>query len=696
MSDSDEYDLSSSVVRANILKLGSGILDEQRRKYEEDTIKSIGLPVYCYLSNLDYLIPEKKYGKRCSKLDASLSEEIESVKSFGIGDDKEGFGVDAGIFNDEDRGDYSIDLSNGELDDIPEKDRNIFIDIETYNMVNSQTIKNEDIFDRIMAQLMGCGIYGRVDIDYKNLKKFLVKIYDSGIYYILNDLCYFKFVKIEPSYCFIQDLLSNRKDNTNLLEGINLLTTEQFNTQYLHNTEVDNIKKLSDEREKYLGTINTTGSGGYRDNHNNLITMEIVDEILGFLYDSERYSFYLYLIDENQPVEGKKILVKLYSTIVEQKNDKVTEIVASLNDELAATIERSKRDTGPPVPPIIPSSLKRPKGSVGPKGPKGPERPDKPPKGESGLLSAVKYIKQRTNGDGNCFYNSIGMLSSEYLRDKDKFDNYENEDLTTIKQKYDIQLVEQTRVRTDLAAFMTNIYNVIQNIDKNSVQYKESSIIKYILRYGPTFKYVSTIKSPVGSKYYGTDSEIYFASLFYSEPIITVIGMSDVTVFNIFYWKYYQIGEMNFVDYLKQDKSAIDVKAVLNFLSDSNEQLSCDLDDISVFLMYYPNSYFLVGGRGHWSYAINTELIGVRKSIDSSGSSSGSVTPEGAIKVGGSSSKPSVNNVRVTKNDNKNINNNNKSSSSKTTRKHKITRKGNKHSNHNKKNKKTIKYNHGQ
>ena len=135
-----------------------------------EAIKSIGLPVYCYLSNLDYLIPEKKYGKRCSKLDASLSEEIESVKSFGIGDDKEGFGVDAGIFNDEDRGDYSIDLSNGELDDIPEKDRNIFIDIETYNMVNSQTIKNEDIFDRIMAQLMGCGIYGRVDIDYKNLK----------------------------------------------------------------------------------------------------------------------------------------------------------------------------------------------------------------------------------------------------------------------------------------------------------------------------------------------------------------------------------------------------------------------------------------------------------------------------------------------------------------------------------------------
>jgi hypothetical protein len=676
MSDSDEYDLSSSVVRGNILKLGSGLLDEQRRKYEEDTVKSIGLSVYCYLSNLDYLIPGKKYGKRCSKLDTSLSEEIESVESFGISDEREGFEADADILNEEELGDYSIDLSNGELDDIPEKYRNIFIEIETYNMFNSETIKNEDMFDRIMEGLIGCDIHGRSDINYKNLKKFLVKIYDSGIYYILNDLCYFKFVKIEPSYCFIQDLLSNRKENINLLKDINLITTDQFNTQYLLNTKVDNIKKLSDDRNKYLGTINTTDSGGYRDNDGNIVKMEMVDEILGFLYDSERYSLYLYLIDKNQPVEGKKILVRLYSTIVEQKNNKVKEIFDSLNDVLADTIERSKRDTGPPVPPIIPPRLKRPKGS-GAAGPKGPERPAIPPKGESQLLSAVKYTKQITNGDGNCFYNSVGILSSKYLRDE----NYES--LPIIK-KYDIQRIEQERVRTELATFMTDIYNVIQNIDKESSQYKDSSIIKYIIRNGKSnFKYVSTIRSPVGSKYYGTDSEIYFASLLYREPIVTVTGMSDVTTFNVFYWKYYQIGGIDFDKYLKQDESAIDIRAVLNFLSDSNEQLSCDLEDISIFLMYYPNSYFLVGGRGHWSYAINTELIGARKSIDSSVSS-----------VGGSDSKQAVYNVRVTKKIKKNNNNNkSSSSSSKKTRKHKITRKRNKHNNHNKKNKKTIKYN---
>ena len=673
MSESDEYDLSSSLVRENILKLGTGLLDAKRKAYETNIIKSIGLPVYCYLSKLEYLIQKKYYGKQCNTLDASLSEELESVDKVDISK-PDGFGADADILNNEDWSDYSIDLLTGELDDIPEKDRNIFIDIQTFSMFNRDTIKNEDTLDRTMDGLIICKTYGKKDINYKGIKSFLIKIYDSGIYYILNDLCYFKLYKIDPKYCFIKDLFSNGKENINLLEGLDLINTDQFNIEYLVNPDpaVDNIKKLSDDREKYLGTIDTDK---YTDYDGNNITVEIVDDILGFLYDSEKYSLYLYLIDEKQPIEGKRILVKLYSTIVEEKNDRVEDIVGSLNDELTETIERSKRETGPPV---IPKKLKGPKGTVGPVGPKRP-------KGATELLKAVKYIKQRTNGDGNCFYNSIGMLSSEYLRDKDKdkFDKYEG---GNIHEKYKIQYVEQIRVRRELTQFMTNIYQVIKDVDKSSSQYKDSNIIKYIVRYGPTFKYVSIEKSPVGSKYYGTDSEIYFASLYYQRPIVTVTGISDVTVFNVFYWKYYQIGEMNFVDYLKQDESAIDVKAVLNFLYDSNEQLSCELDDISVFLMYYPNSYFLVGGTGHWSYAINMDLFS-SKSDDSSVP----VTPISRISVGGDYSKLVTHNIRVTKKIKKNDNKyHNKSSSSKTTRKHKITRKGNKNK---KRNKKTIKYN---
>ena len=582
----------------------------------------------------------------------------ESLTSYDLSEDIE--------FNENDFEDYSSDLSTGKLDSIPENDRNIFIEIETFAMFNRDTITNENMFDRIIDGLIRCDTYGRKDINYEGVKSFLVHIYDSGIYYILNDLCYFKLYKIDQKYCFIQDLLSNGKENKNLLENISLLTTDQFNTEYLVNPDpsVDNITKLSDNRDKYLGTIVTDK---YTDHNGKNITVENVDDILGFLYDSERYSLYLYLIDENQPVEGKKILVKLYSTIIEAKNVKVKDIVNNLNEELASTLERSRKETVSNVPPVIPKKIKGPKGA-------------------SELLNAVNYINQRSNGDGNCFYNSVGMLSSEHLKNRDNFNAYEAKKL---EEKYNIQYTEQTRVRTELAAFMTDIYNVIKDVDRSSSLYKNSPIIKYIVRNGgDNFKYVSTIQSPIGSRYFGTDSEIYFASLFYQQPIVTITGMSDVAIYNIFYWEYYDINGINFVDYFKQDRANIDMNKVLKFLEQSSNQVSYDVDTVSVFLMYYPNSYFLVGGTGHWSYAINMDLIG---GISDDSSVSG-------ISVGGTDSKLVVYNLRVTKkikkNDNKYYK---KSSSSKTTKKHKRTRKGNKNKKKNKnknkkKNKKTIKY----
>ena len=50
-------------------------------------------------------------------------------------------------------------------------------------------------------------------------------------------------------------MLSNGKENKNLLENISLLTTDQFNTEYLVNPDpsVDNITKLSE-----LNTENQT------------------------------------------------------------------------------------------------------------------------------------------------------------------------------------------------------------------------------------------------------------------------------------------------------------------------------------------------------------------------------------------------------------------------------------------------------
>jgi nicotinic acid mononucleotide adenylyltransferase len=664
MQDSDEYSLSSSVVREAIQKLGTSLLGSERIKLQNGIIKSIGLPVYCYLRSLEYLIPNKSYGKSCDKLDPSVSEEIESVHDFEMGD-HEGIGEDVDILNDEEWADYQIDLLAGEQDDIPEKDRNIFIEINTFVMFDSETIKDEANFDKVMNDLISCDIYNKKGIDSKSIKGFLKNIYDSKIYYILNDFVYFKVFKIDSKHCFIQNLLSYGESNTNLLAGINLLSTDQFNANYLTGKDAL-LEKMVDDRTKYLDSIE---EGKYKDYDGNDITNEIVDEILGFLYDGQRYSLYLYLIDDAKPVEGKRILLSLYSTVIEEKNDKVKYIVGNLNDELAATIERSKRETGPPV---ITKKLRGPKGS---KGPLGPKRADGA-KGASELLKSVKYVQQRSNGDGNCFYNSIGMLSSEHVIVKDMFDAYQSK---SISHKYRIQFDEQSRVRVDLAEFMIRIYNIIKNVDKKSKQYMDSPIIKYIVTNGDKndFKYVSTIKSPIGSRYYGTDSEIYFASLYYNQPIVTVTGISDVSVFNVFYWDDYRINDVMFTDYVKGDADDIDAKKVLNFIEKSNQQLLCGVDDISVFLLYYPSSYFLVGGRGHWSYAVNKKLL-VKKSGSGVESDSGS---EGTKLGGGGGGEGSEGggegghykyNPRVTK---KIKNKYHKKSSSKSTKKHKRTKK---------------------
>ena len=90
---------------------------------------------------------------------------------------------------------------------------------------------------------------------------------------------------------------------------------------------------------------------------------------------------------------------------IEEKNDKIEYILDNLNDKLTYTIARSKGKESL----VISKKLKGPKGSKAPKGPEGA-------KGETELLKEVKFVKQRSNEDGNCFYNSVGMLSSEYLK----------------------------------------------------------------------------------------------------------------------------------------------------------------------------------------------------------------------------------------------------------------------------------------
>ena len=668
--ESDVYSLSSTTVRNAILRLGTPLLRYKITNLEDAIIKSIGLPVYCYLRDLEYLVPKKYYGNRCDSIDEDLSEEIESVHDSEISS-REGIDEDVDTFNAEEwDDDYFIDVMTGELDDIPENDRNIFVDINTEITFDNKTIENEANFDKLIGDLINCETYSKKDINLKRIKDFLTHIYKSKLYYILNDLCYFKLFKIDSKHCFIENLFSSGDKSTNLLEGINLISKENFIRDYLSGDGEKAVEIIGD-KGKFLDNVEKRD---YKNYEGVSITEELADEILGFLYDSERYSIYLYLINPSTSPDAQRILLSLYSTVIEEKNDKIEYILDNLNDKLTYTIARSKGKESL----VISKKLKGPKGSKAPKGPEGA-------KGETELLKEVKFVKQRSNEDGNCFYNSVGMLSSEYLKHSKMFHDYNSK---SIREKYKIQFDEQSRVRGQLSKFIMKIYNIIKGVDKESEIYEKSSVIKYIIKNGINkFKYVGTIRSPISGKYYGSDEEIYFASLLYRQPIVTVIGVSDVTIFNIFYWVRYDIDGVGFTEYISQPESKINMESVLRFIYESSQQISCSVDDISAFMLYYPNSYFLVGGRGHWSYAVNETLIsGDSTGDDDSASSSSSSDTKSAVSVGGNNKY----NIRFTKKvKNKYYQ---KSSSVKGTKKRKMTKKHIKSKEYKKGNKKTIKH----
>jgi len=225
----------------------------------------------------------------------------------------------------------------------------------------------------------------------------------------------------------------------------------------------------------------------------------------------------------------------------------------------------------------------------------------------------------------------------------------------------------------------------------NSSGYKNSLILKYIIRNGnrrKKFKYVRKISRSVGPRYYGSDEEIYFASLFYLQPIITVIGISDIAVFNIFDWETYSIEDKGgiqvlFKEYIKKGKDEIGedgIQGVIDFLITKDIQHSYDIDDTFVFLFDHPSSYFLVGGRGHWIYAVNEGLL-KNESADARAGA-------GAVALSGGNASYNLRTTKKIKNKYYKKGSLPSSSSSKTTKKHKKTRRVNKKE---KRIKKTIK-----
>ena len=609
---SEEYELSSSVVRSKIYDLQKTTDGDKIAKVSDEIIKFIGLPVYCYLGDLNYLVEKKYYGDKCDKHDSSLTDELSSVSEISTGEDD----------SDEDS-------------------------------------RNRKYIDNIMNALRKCG-KDKEGINYEKIENFLQRIRDTGLYYILHDLSYFQ-DEIDSKHCFMLELFSYGGANQNLLQDMPLITTKEFNETYLDETEsaTRNLADIVSTENNYLRSVKDKT---YKDYDGKRISKAMVIDILGFLYESESYSLYLYIIGHYTHTQGKEILIKLYSTLLKQNNDNVDSMLGTLKEKVSDTF----RENDDKIPPLPKSLTKKP-----------PIDKEHPHVGSAQLLKGVGYVNMKTTPNGNCFYNAIGMLSSVYSQYKYAYDEYKS---MTPENRDEVQYREQSRVRTELTTFLMNIYNLIKGVViKSSKQYLNSPILKYIMEKGEKrFKSVSKIAPRVGSKYFGSDSEIYFVSLLYSQPIVTVTGISEVTNFNIFYWDTYNINSTPFLNYIRPDTVERNATAVIDFLDVHNIQQSYGLDLTSDFLIRYPHSYFLIGGRGHWTYAVNVNLL------DSN---------DGTELGGGESDKKILTHTpRFTKKrKNRYYKKDTETSLQKTTKKHKKTRRANKNKDNILKNKKHIK-----
>ena len=563
----DEYDLSSTKIRERIESLKTVKKDDDWEtelvKIRTEIVSKIGLGVYCFLKSINYLVDGELYGNLCEE---GSKEEVSKVR--------------------EDIADVEgIELQKSFRPSKPGI-KSVFSDIDNVNIFNKETDINR--YYEYFEEMIDCNGDVKQSIDsgiYDRMYGIFTEYLNKGFYRFLNDLYYFKKkAKLnDPTKCVLRELFGDK----NLLEG-------------LINYD-DDIQNKSFDRTKFMERFTENDK-------------KYIEDILDFLYDSQRYSIYIYLISFNRGKldDGRLLLIQCYGAVATNTITKMQNQFSTLTKTLKETLKETSGKIGAPV------------------------------SGEMALLQAMNYTFQRSNGNGNCFYNSVGMLSSDYVKSKENFQFYHRK---SYEQQNRIQFTEQSRVRTELTNFLINVYNIIRVIIGTDEvgRYYDNEIIRYILNngYRNNFSYVSYIADSVGPAYYGTEVELKLSSLLYKQPIVAITAIRGVIGYELSNWDTYDInidgGDIDFVEYVSSagNKSK---DAVLTFL---NEKFSLEVyyqgyrdnrgDNMQVFrefLTQHPQTYFLIGGRGHWSYGINEGLLqprGLTVGIAATGARTGAV-----------------------------------------------------------------------
>ena len=428
----------------------------------------------------------------------------------------------------------------------------------------------------------------------------------------------------------------------------------RYNTQHLYDC-LDDMRFISkqDFDTNYLptrGSLNSLYLSKLNELHTNIARLsdsQIIFKVLNYLLFTERYSVYLYLLGITSKNENKS---------------RTLGCSGNLFNEYKLYIESQEGI------------------------------------GWQRMLDMIGYQFIRARGNGNCYYNSIGMLTASQAALR----GYEG---MSLDQKEAVQQQQQTRVRTQLTDFMRAIYNRIYNrIDKsdfNIDQYErtarsrgaganfQSGInnIRFLLYVASqNYRPISEISEGVSPEYHGGETEMAFTSLFFQRPILTVstnlpngdqAGSFDARYFE----RYAPQGYNSFSEFLadlrvtpNQIVDFIVNEGVISVLS--LEQARQIIATGNILRPPQP-AMILVGGQGHWDYAIPNPGLGAGLGASAkSGGQTSNITKKNKSYVRISASNKTRKTTKTTKTNTRN-NNSPKNKNKKKTQHFKIVRNGN-------------------
>ena len=637
------FDLSSSVIRQQILSL----VDERyRKKYQQDIYNEVGRGVYCRLQQMNYIQEGKLYGDLCSDKGVGMMGEtgkrtsgLPSTSPPSSPQRREQDNVSDGLIY---RLSHELlrvgDITVNERPSLQLRLRRTFVNIDNTQVFNVG-MKDEG---QIRAALFN--IVNKIPDRTHNVAVYVPIVraaIQAGDIRFFNDLYYF-FNTLQESDPALEVARSqNRSHLYDCLNDMQFISKQDFDNNY--------VRRGTASNHLYLNKFNES-----RDAIADLPNAGIIFKVLNYLLFTERYSIYLYLLGVTSKNESIFNQFRCRETLL---------------NEYKLYVESQEGI------------------------------------GWQRMLDTIHYRFMPARGNGNCYYNSIGMLTASEA----DLEGYQD---MIIEQQYVVQQRQQTRVRMQLTDFMRTIFNSIGAADFKINEYERSARsrgaganfqsginnIRFLLYLGSQdFRPISEIDVGVSPEFHGGETEMAFTSLFFQRPILTIAANlpngDQAGSFDARYFERYAPEGYNSLSGF-MTTPGVTANQIVDFIVSQSVISVLSLEEGSQMIIAgnrrppHP-AMILVGGQGHWDYAIpNTGLgasipragVGLGASVRSSLRSS--------AKRGGQTSnitKKNKNSIRIsvnkktrktTKTTTRN-NNSPKNKNKKKTQHFKIVRNGN-------------------